>query len=413
MNIPDINEYFERFRNMKPYLFINEEEWSYIKDTWEKPVVCDKLAEIAMGYPLPLVDITEADAISEYMRLKSVRWNELLTEEEWFPRKVVDNKYDLRYKGKYMLFTRYNGGNKASDYFQQLNRWSISGSQGPGPLRTWENHPFMVTLMGALYTLKMPVIDQKGLRVALSLRKYTASQFKPSVAKSIYDFFKAETILDFSMGWGDRLCGFYASETGKKYVGLDPRVENHPIYRKQIEFYEKHNGWFEHEREVEMYTSPAEDFDFGPYRETFDLIFTSPPYFNVEKYSDDDTQSYIRYRSIDRWNTEFLQKALGNMIPALKSGGVMAINISDVHSSSAGQKKGYLSIVTPMCDFLVESGMIYEGCMGMEMAKRPNSGGAGMARSTEYHNWSDEVLELADESQTQKFAEPIWIFRKP
>ena len=34
------------------------------------------------------------------------------------------------------------------------------------------------------------------------------------------------------MGWGDRLCGFYASNA-KKYIGIDPRTENHPIYNQQ------------------------------------------------------------------------------------------------------------------------------------------------------------------------------------
>lgn len=408
----DIKEYFQKFRNMKPYLHINEDEWSYITTTWEKKEICDILAEVAMEYPLPLVDITEEDAGSEYRRLKTVRWNELITDQEWYPRKSVELKYDIKYRDNYFLFTRYNGGNKASDYFHQLNRWSISGAQGPGPVRTWENKPYMVTLMGALFSMKMKEVDAKNLRVCLSLRKYTASQFKPSVAKAIYDYFKAENILDFSMGWGDRLCGFYASEFGKLYVGLDPRKENHPIYQKQVEFYENHNGWFEHERKVEMHCEPAEDFDFTSYTDTFDLIFTSPPYFNVEKYSHDETQSWIRYKSIDRWNTEFLHKSLNNMIPTLKPGGIMAINISDVHSSSAGQKKAFLSIVNPMCDFLVSKGMIYEGAMGMEMAKRPNSGGAGTARETELLNWSEEMLEKAEEMKNQKFGEPIFVFRK-
>ena len=42
------------------------------------------------------------------------------------------------------------------------------------------------------------------------------------------------------MGWGDRLCGFFASDCTEKYIGLDPRKENHPIYNQQAEFYEKH-----------------------------------------------------------------------------------------------------------------------------------------------------------------------------
>ena len=51
-----------------------------------------------------------------------------------------------------------------------------------------------------------------------------------------------------------------------------------------------------------------EDVDYSKYENHFDTIFTSPPYFNVEKYSDEDTQSYVRYKNIDSWNKNFLHK---------------------------------------------------------------------------------------------------------
>ena len=131
----------------------------------------------------------------------------------------------------------------------------------------------------------------------------------------------------------------------------------------------------------------------------------------LQKYSHDDTQSWVRYKNIDKWNEEFLHTALGKMIPTLKEGGIMAINISDVYSSS-GKERTNLAIVNPMCDYLVSRGMTYKGCIGMEMAKRPNSGGAGMARETGIHNWSDEMVESAEQNKTVAFGEPIWIFEK-
>ena len=403
-------EYFEKFKNMKPYLYISEEEWSYIKETFPKDEVKESLAELCMKYPLPYIDITEDDAYDDYMKVKGVRWNELLVEGEWFPRKSVDKTYPLTYNGSNFYIRRYNGGNKASDFFHQVNRWRVSGSQGPGPWRTWNNKKFMFSLMGALYSLKLPNVDAKALRTCLSLRKYTASQFKPSVAKAIYDYFGAETVLDFSMGWGDRLCGFMASDS-KRYIGLDPKTDNHPIYQKQLEFYEKHNGFFEVEKNVEMHCKPAEEFDFSIYKNEVDLIFTSPPYFNVERYSEEETQSCNRYKTVEQWNTDFLHKSLGNMIQTLKPNGIMAINISDVYSTS-GTERTYLSIVNPMNDFLISQGMEYLGCIGMEMPKRPNSGGAGMARENETNKWAEDTLELAEESKDMKFGEPIFILKK-
>jgi len=44
------------------------------------------------------------------------------------------------------------------------------------------------------------------------------------------------------------------------------------------------------------------------------------------------------------------------------------------------------------------------------MAKRPNSGGAGTAKDKE--QYTEETLELAEETKDQRFCEPIWVFSK-
>ena len=108
---------------------------------------------------------------------------------------------------------------------------------------------------------------------------------------------------------------------------------------------------FETNKEVEFHVEAAEDFDFDQYSDTFDTIFTSPPYFNVERYSYDDNQSWVRYKNIDSWNTMFLQRALENMWVSLKSGGKLCVNISDVNAGSNG-KKSWLQICDPMNEFL-------------------------------------------------------------
>ena len=402
-------DYFDKFYNMKPYLEIDEKDWEYIKETFDKDDVKESLAKVAMTYPLPYPDLTEKRAYKDFQKLKGMKWNEIMVEGEWYAREGTEYTYNLNYDKKQLYFRRLNAGNEASNYFQIENRWSVDGSVSPGPKRTWGSHKFMTTLMGSAYSLKMPKINKNILRTMIGLRKYICSQFKPNVAKIIYDMFKSENILDFSMGWGDRLAGFYASEHGKHYVGLDRRGENHPIYNEQSEFYEKHLGFFEHERKSEFHCSPAEDFDFAPYNEYFDMVFTSPPYFSVERYSYDDTQSWVRYKDINDWNKDFLQSTLGNLWGSIKKGGYLLVNISDVYTNSKwSTERGWLEICNPMNDYLSKLGE-YQGCIGMEMAKRPNSGGAGTAKSYEGSVWTEKSLENKED---KKFGEPIWIWKK-
>ena len=390
---------------MSPYLEIKPSEWAHIKSTFEKNDVKESLAKVAMTYPMPTMEMSEGDCRKDFNKLKGTWVYDILKEGEWFARSEDGYDYPLVYEGQQWYFARNNIGNKASNYFQQENRWSVDGSVSPGPKRTWESEKFMTTLMGSAYSLKMDKIDRSVLRTMIGLRKYICAQFKPNVAKALYDLFKARNVLDFSMGWGDRLAGFYASQNTELYVGVDPRRENHPIYQKQSDFYHSMLTMFESDKKVDFYSEAAEDFYYDGYENTFDIVFTSPPYFNVERYSYDDNQSWVRYKNIDSWNYQFLQKSLDNIIPTLKSGGKLCINISDVYNGGEWKK-----ICDPMNEFLEEyRDLEYKGCIGMEMAKRPNSGGAGTAKSKEY---TEQSLQLVEETKDKRFCEPIWIWEK-
>tara|TARA_Y100000296_G_scaffold23893_1_gene28264 strand:+ start:4689 stop:5909 length:1221 start_codon:yes stop_codon:yes gene_type:complete len=402
-------EYFDKFLNMSPYLNINEDEWAYIKETFDKDDVKESLAKIAMTYPIPYMDISLQDALRDFAKLKGVWWNDLLVQDKWYARTESDFKYSLEYLGEPIYFRRLNRGNDSSNYFQQKNRWAVDGSISPGPTRTWKTEKFMTTLMGAAYTLKVEKINKSVLRTMLGLRKYICSQFKPNVAKCVYDYFESKTILDFSAGWGDRLAGFYASNHGEHYVGIDPRKENHSIYNEQVEFYENNIGWFEASKMSEFICSPAEDIDYTKWANYFDLVFTSPPYFNVERYSYDDTQSWVRYKNVEGWNKYFLHRTLKKIWDSIKPGGYLLVNISDVNASSGSKKKGWLKICDPMNDFLSElDNSEYQGCIGMEMAKRPNSIGAGTGVVTEEPNRTPEMIKEFDGI----FCEPIWVWKK-
>ena len=407
-------DYFDKFLNQEPYLHIDEKEWTFVKGYFEKEDVRESLAKVAMTYPMPTMEMTEEDCRRDFNKLKGTWVYDILKEGEWFARSEAGYEWPLTYRaglsrGKQWYFARNNTGNKASNYFQQENRWSVESSGYPGPKRTWETFDFMKGLMGAAYSLKLDKIDRSILRTMIGLRKYICSQFKPNVAKAMYDLFKAKNIMDFSMGWGDRLAGFYASMNTELYVGVDPRKENHPIYRKQADYYDSLLTMFETPKKVDFYCEAAEDFYYDGYDDTFDIIFTSPPYFNIERYGNDDNQSWVRYKDIDSWNNQFLQKSLDNMLTTLKSGGKLCVNISDVNAVSKGKK--WLKICDPMNEFIDEYGdMEYKGCIGMEMARRPNSGGAGTAKDT--NQFKESTLDLVEKTKDIRFCEPIWIWEK-
>ena len=399
-----IIDYFPKFYDMKPYLFIDEKEWKYIMETYEKDEVVDELAKCLHTYPCPIPQITEEESLRSLKRLKGVKWPDILMEDFWFPRNEQKSKYILSPK----YFKRDNKGNNASNPFHIETRWKVDWTRTPSGWKTWQTIDGIKTIVRAFWSLEkvLTKVDLQSIRMATTLRKYVASQFKPSIAKGFYDYFRSCNVLDFSAGWGDRLAGFYCGETTKSYVGIDPNTLNHPNYKRQVEFYKENQTFFEEPKEVEFICEPAEDVDYSKYENYFDTIFTSPPYFNVEKYSDEDTQSYIRYKDIDSWNKNFLHKTIEKIIPTLKKDGILAINIADVYDA---KNKTYFDICNPMNDFIKSQGLEYYGCIGMEMTKRFNSGGAGNAKS-EY--FSEDLKDKTKETENIAFGEPIWIWKK-
>jgi DNA modification methylase len=84
----------------------------------------------------------------------------------------------------------------------------------------------------------------------------------------------------------------------------------------------------------------------------FDTVFTSPPYFNTEIYSEDQSQSCQMYPRIKDWLEQFLFCVLGKVIEVLLPGGTLMINIKD-------SKKN--AIVEPMLQFLRNHTRLVEG----------------------------------------------------
>ena len=394
----DIINHFKKYYNMSPYLNISSEEWVYLNETYEKDDIRNELTKVCMSYELPYLELTEMDAYIDFLKLKSIRSNELITNTTGWSARLIDvDDYSMRFDDEYKIITRSLIGNKCSNYFQQENRWKTDG-QHPSLYKTWTTFKFLYSALNGLWTLEYKSITKTNLRNCIQLRKFLASQFKPSVAKSLYDYFEAETILDFSIGWGDRLAGFYASNHGKHYIGLDPNERNHKGYNDQSKFYSRHLGFFEHYKTADFHMSPAEDFDYTQYHDSVDLVFTSPPSFDTEKYSDDTTQSWVRYKDIDSWNTDFLHKALTKIWKTLKADGILAINIADISTGSSKAMK----ICRPMNDFISSlDNSEFLGMMGMEMSIRPNLVNT---------DWKNKFTNSTEE--TEFFAEPIFIWKK-
>lgn len=166
-------------------------------------------------------------------------------------------------------------------------------------------------------------ISDSGIRKMLKI--FTGvqgvSNFRPTAAAAIYDAFaKNGVVWDMSMGWGGRMLGAIASGV-EMYIGTEPSSETFDgLTRLAIDFGAPISS--------QLYRMGSEDFK--PDRKSLDLCFTSPPYFDLEKYSEEDTQSYVKFDGKDAWIEGFLRQTFENCHYGLKDDGVMLINIADI-----------------------------------------------------------------------------------
>ena len=170
-----------------------------------------------------------------------------------------------------------------------------------------------------------PDISNTNIRNALST--YSSSGlgvFNTGIARYLIENYSAnKQVLDPCAGWGNRLCA--AASLGFDYTCIEPSTKTVTALK---DIRDKLYG-FGVKSEIVIKKSIAEDS--SNYIEGFyGCSITSPPYFNLEEYSNEDTQSYKRYTVYPDWCEKFLYPMVMNVYRSLCRGGYFIINVGNV-----------------------------------------------------------------------------------
>jgi len=153
------------------------------------------------------------------------------------------------------------------------------------------------------------------------LLKQSVSNFRPTAAKYIYNNYgNCGNVYDMSCGWGGRLFGFLSSDC-KSYTGVEPNTKTF-LGLTDLKNDFKYIG-----KNINLINLGSESYK--PQKNSLDLCFTSPPYYDTEKYSEEDTQSYKKFNTINNWLSGFLNETIKNCFYGLKKGGFLVFNISN------------------------------------------------------------------------------------
>lgn len=157
------------------------------------------------------------------------------------------------------------------------------------------------------------------------------ANFPPKEARDIYNRYNLDgqviNCLDTSMGFGSRMSAVLLS--GNNYCGFDP---NKKLFKKLKDYKDFlfDNELVSDDLRCGMYCEGSEVFK-KELVNLFDVSFTSPPYFNLESYSDDNNASTKNYNNYDLWVKDFVTPTVKNTIDYLKVGGYAMINIKNIN----------------------------------------------------------------------------------
>jgi intein-encoded DNA endonuclease-like protein/16S rRNA G966 N2-methylase RsmD len=184
-------------------------------------------------------------------------------------------------------------GKKVLTHFQK-HYWDTKYMSKPTLVEGWNNPKIRRKACENLFLTRggRPNLERylRELNISGARR---VSHFHPGFAKAILKKYcpNAKSYLDPCAGWGARLLASYCLNI--KYTCVDPNPKTCDGLKQISKFLDFNTN---------IINSPFEKTNIS---ERFDIIFTSPPYFSLERYEHGE-QSYLRKTNFTDWYYNFL-----------------------------------------------------------------------------------------------------------
>ena len=197
------------------------------------------------------------------------------------------------------LHTGLKGGVSFYDFINNWDTWKHT----PGVWRMYNEAPYTSHL--------------RRMRNAYKMYIGTCTIFKPLQTLTFLETLPCNVaMLDPCAGWGGRLVGSCVKNI-PRYIGIENNRHLEEPYSRLIDFLRGLTR-----TEIEMYYQDALTVDYSKFK--YDLVLTSPPYFNLEKYRD-----MALYRTKREWMAVFYEPLFRRIFESLCIGGCMGLNVTD------------------------------------------------------------------------------------
>ena len=197
------------------------------------------------------------------------------------------------------------------------NFYDIKNNKGKSFSNLWTKENLEKILKWNRKSHSTPYLSElkRGIYFCCGLTKNT--MFRPQMAKLLCIKYQPKIVLDPCAGWGGRMLGVVA--TGAEYIAFEPNTKT---YESLINL----SKFLGIEHRVRLICDDA--LKMNQYSlPKIDMILTSPPYFDLEIYTHESTQSIQNTSSYEIWNNLFLTPLIQKSLSYLNDDGVSCLNV--------------------------------------------------------------------------------------
>lgn len=241
--------------------------------------------------------------------------------------------------------------------------WSVRIAGARSPMERFSDDSSLRRVLRRALSVwpDLRAVNECNLRRMLKTFSNTAgvSNFRPTAAKTIYATYSrpGDRVLDFSSGYGGRLLGCLTLD--RDYVGVDPCGMQVRGLTMMLDTVGRITGA---RTNATVHQACAEDYLASLPSSSMALVFSSPPYFDYERYSDEPSQSYRRYPVYEQWRDAFLAAVVRESGRLLVRGGFLVINVANCNG---------LNIVDDFLRVAADAGLALQHVRTLRLGRKP------------------------------------------
>ena len=190
--------------------------------------------------------------------------------------------------------------------------YEVQNHKGKSIVSSWTQEVLEKVLVTNRKSHSTPYVSEIIRQVGFVSGTSKVTIYRPLLTKRIVERFHSKHVLDVCVGWGGRMLGSVCVD-GVSYTGIEP-------FSKTYEGLEQMKSELElTDEQVTLHNDCAETI-LPQLERKYDLALTSPPYYNLEIYTDEETQSH-HYGTYEVWVDNFLRPVIEGVLDKLVEGG--------------------------------------------------------------------------------------------